>query len=66
MKGGSNGRKMEQQFKSQKRYAEYKNKQHIVFAPNLPVIAIMNFNKKGINITNDIKMLIKHIKENEK
>ena len=66
VKGGSNGRNMENQFLQQKRYAQYKNKQHIVFAPNLPVVAIMNFKKKGFNITNDIKMLINHIKENDK
>ncbi|MBO5286254.1 MAG: hypothetical protein J6B16_05090 [Clostridia bacterium] len=65
VKSGSNGRKMENQFKSQKRYAEYKNKQHIVFAPNLPIMTIINFKRKGFNITNDIKMIINTIKENE-
>ena len=65
VKSGRNGRKMEKQFKSQKRYAESKNKQHIVFAPNLPVMAIINFKRKGFNITNDIKMVITTIKEYE-
>ena len=65
IKGGSNGRKMEKQFNAQKRYAESKNKQHIVFTPNLPVMAIKSFKRKGFDITNDIKMLIDHKKEYE-
>ena len=65
MNGGSNGSKMEKQFLKQKRYAAYKNKQYIIFAPNLPVMAIINFKKKGFNILNDIKTLINNIKEYE-
>jgi hypothetical protein len=65
VKGGSNGSKMEKQFLKQKRYAAYKNKQYIIFAPNLPVMAIINFKKKGFNILNDIKTLINNIKEYE-
>jgi hypothetical protein len=66
VKSGENGRKMEKQFFAQKRYAESKNKQHIIFAPNLPTMARINFEKKGFTITNDLKKLTHFIKEYEK
>ncbi len=65
VKSGSNGRKMENQFKSQKRYAEYKNKQHIVFAPIIPIMAKIDYEKHGIKIVKDYKSLINKIKEYE-
>ena len=65
VKSGTNGRKLVKQFSGQKRYAEYKNRKHIVFAPNLPTMAIINFKKLGFNIVADVKSLIKTLKEYE-
>ena len=48
---------------NQVKISGYKNRKHIVFAPNLPTIAIINFKKLGFNIVADVKSLIKTIKE---
>lgn len=53
------------QFLAQKRYAEYKNKQHIVFSPNIPTMTKLSYEKYGIKIVKDFSTLIKTIKEHE-
>ena len=53
------------QFLQQKRYAEYINKQHIVFAPTIPTLAKIEYEKHGIKIVKDYKSLINTIKEYE-
>ena len=53
------------QFLQQKRYAEYKNKQHIVFAPTIPTMAKIDYEKQGVKIVKDYKSLINIIKEYE-
>jgi hypothetical protein len=50
---------------AQKRYAEYKNKQHIVFSPNIPTMTKLSYEKYGIKIVKDFSTLIKTIKEHE-
>ena len=53
------------QFFQQKRYADSKNKQHIVFAPTIPKMAKIDYEKHGITIVKDYKSLINKIKEYE-
>ena len=53
------------QFAQQKRYADSKNKQHIVFAPTIPTMAKIDYEKHGITIVKDYKSLITKIKEYE-
>jgi hypothetical protein len=53
------------QFTQQKRYADSKNKQHIVFAPTIPTMAKIDYEKHGITIVKDYKSLINKIKEYE-
>jgi len=53
------------QFLQQKRYAEYKNKHHIVFAPTIPTMAKIDYEKHGVKIVKDYKSLINAIKEYE-
>ena len=53
------------QFLKQKRYAEYKNKQHIVFAPTIRTMTKIDYEKHGIKIVEDYKSLISIIKEYE-
>ena len=65
VKSGTSGTNLVKQFSAQKRYAEYRNKQHIVFAPNFPTMARVNFQRLGFNVVADFKSLIKAIKEYE-
>ena len=53
------------QFTQQKRYADSKNKQHIVFAPTVPTMAKIDYEKHGIKIVKDYKSLVNTIKEYE-
>lgn len=53
------------QFLQQKRYAEYKNKAHIVFAPTIPTMTKIDYEKHGVKIVKDYKSLINTIKEYE-
>jgi hypothetical protein len=53
------------QFLQQKKYAEYKNKQHIVFAPTIPTMTKIDYEKHGIKIVKDYKSLVNTIKEYE-
>ena len=53
------------QFTQQKRYADSKNKQHIVFAPTIPTMAKIDYEKHGITIVKDYESLINKIKEYE-
>jgi hypothetical protein len=53
------------QFLQQKRYADSKNKKHIVFAPTIPTMAKIDYEKHGIIIVKDYKSLINKIKEYE-
>ena len=54
------------QFLGQKQFATSKNKQHIVFAPNMPTMAKIQHQNNGITITSNIRELINLIKEYEK
>ncbi|MBE5743334.1 MAG: hypothetical protein E7358_01285 [Clostridiales bacterium] len=62
---GKNAKKSLKQFLQQKRYAEYKHKQHIVFSPQIPTMAKIEYEKHGIRIVKDYKSLINTIKEFE-
>ena len=53
------------QFLQQKKYAECKNKQHIVFAPTIPTMTKIDYEKHGIKIVKDYKSLVNTIKEYE-
>ena len=53
------------QFTQQKRYAEYKNKQHIVYAPTIPTMTKIAYEKHGVKIVKDYRSLINIIKEYE-
>ena len=54
------------QFLGQKRYAESRNKRHIVFAPNISIAAKKSHEQSGITIVKDYKLLIETVKEHEK
>ncbi len=54
------------QFLSQQRYATLKKKNHVVFAPNIPTMSKITYEKSGIKIIKDYKSLINTIKEYEK
>jgi hypothetical protein len=54
-----------QQFLDQKRYAEYRNKQHIVFAPDIHTMTKVDYEKHSVKIVKDFSALIKTIKEYE-
>ena len=54
------------QFLAQKRFAEWKNKKHVVFAPDIFFNTKRAYENNGIVVKNDITDLIKFIKENEK
>jgi hypothetical protein len=54
------------QFLGQKRYAESRNKRHIVFAPNISIPAKKSHEQSGITIVKDYKLLIETVKEHEK
>ena len=60
-----NAKKSLKQFLQQKRFAEYKNKQHIVFAPTIPTMTKIDYEKHGVKIVKDYKSLINVIKEFE-
>ena len=62
---GKKVKKSLKQFLQQKRYAEYKNKQHIVFAPTIPTMAKIDYERHGIKIVKDYISLINAIKEFE-
>ena len=62
---GDKVKRCRNQFLQQKRYAEYKNKQHIVFAPTIPTMAKFDYEKHGVKIVKDYKSLITTIKEYE-
>lgn len=66
IKGGVNASKKGKQFLAQKRYAESKNKQYIIYAPNFPTMARISFEKQGFKIANNVKTLINYIKDYEK
>lgn len=66
VKSGKSGSKLYKQFLSQKKYAESRKKQHIVFAPNLSNMARCCFENGGIKIVKDYESLIREIKEFEK
>lgn len=66
VKSGPKPRGALRQFLAQKQFANSKNKQHIVFAPNMPLRAKIQHRKNGIVITGNIKNLINLIKEYEK
>lgn len=53
------------QFLQQKRYAESKNKKHIVFAPTMPTMTKIDYERHGVIIVRDYKSLINMIKEYE-
>lgn len=62
---GEKAKKCLNQFLQQQRYAKYKNKQHIVFAPTIPTMAKIDYEKHGVLIVKDYKSLINTIKEYE-
>lgn len=51
------------QFLGQKRFAESRNKKHIVFAPDISPVAKKSHEKSGIVIITDYKALLEIIKE---
>lgn len=66
VKSGTKNKHVLNQFQAQKKYAEVKNKKHIVFAPKMPVVAEIAHLKNGIVIVKDIASLVFYVKENEK
>ena len=54
------------QFLAQKRFAESRNKKHIVFAPNMLNAAKRTHERSGIVILKDSKLLIDMIKRYDK
>ena len=66
VKSGPKPSRALKQFLGQKRYAENRGKNHIVFAPEMPTMAKNEHRKSGIIITGNLQKLIKLIKEYEK
>ena len=54
------------QFLAQKRFAEGRNKKHVVFAPDIFFNTKRDYENNGIVVKKDINNLINFIKENEK
>ncbi len=66
VKSGPKPSRALKQFLGQKRYAENRGKNHIVFAPEMPTMAKNEHRKSGIIITGNLQKLIKLIKEYER
>ncbi len=64
IKGGTGSRNTHQLL-AQKRFAEMKKKQHVLFAPEISYRNEGRYKKHGIEIKRDIKTLIQFIKENK-
>ena len=66
VKSGPKPSRALKQFLGQKKYANSKGKNHIVFAPEMPTMAKNEHRKSGIAITGNLQRLITLIKEYEK
>ena len=64
VKSGEASRRLKQ-LQGQKKYAESRNKCHILYAPDIRLATKKDYEKNGIMIKTTTKELIQQIKENE-